>query len=216
MTQQINLFNPIFLKQKRYFSAKTMLQALIPILAGVLVFYLYAGFQIGKLTKQVMEVSSQLDRETAKLAKIKADYGPKTGSNSLSDEVKRLEKQLKERETILTSSQGRNFGKNVGFAQYMQAFSRQAVSGLWLTGFTIASADNRMIINGRALRPELVPIYIRRLNQEQVMQGHTFGTFDLNSARFETGKNGAFGFFEFSLKSSEAVADAPPPTAAKP
>ena len=28
MSQQINLFNPIFMKQKKYFSVTTMLQAL--------------------------------------------------------------------------------------------------------------------------------------------------------------------------------------------
>ena len=42
MSQQINLFNPIFLKQKKYFSVVTMLQALLLIVLGSMLFFAYA------------------------------------------------------------------------------------------------------------------------------------------------------------------------------
>jgi hypothetical protein len=35
VSQQINLFNPIFLKQERYFSAKTMLESLLLMLVAL-------------------------------------------------------------------------------------------------------------------------------------------------------------------------------------
>ena len=46
MSQQINLFNPIFLKQRKYFSLLTMLQALGLIVLGSLFFYGYALYQV--------------------------------------------------------------------------------------------------------------------------------------------------------------------------
>ena len=49
MSQQINLFNPVFLKQKKYFSVMTMLQALGLIVLGSIVFYGYAWYQVQQL-----------------------------------------------------------------------------------------------------------------------------------------------------------------------
>ncbi len=55
MSQQINLFNPIFMKQRKYFSLLTMLQALGMIIAGSLIFYGYAIYQVGQLKQQSEE-----------------------------------------------------------------------------------------------------------------------------------------------------------------
>ena len=42
MSQQINLFNPLFLEKKKYFSAVTMTQALGLIVLGMAGFYTFA------------------------------------------------------------------------------------------------------------------------------------------------------------------------------
>ena len=49
MSQQINLFNPIFLKQRKYFSLLAMLQALGLIVLGSLFLYGYALYQVEQL-----------------------------------------------------------------------------------------------------------------------------------------------------------------------
>ena len=43
MSQQINLFNPVFLKQKKVFSAVNMVDAMAALIVGVAVFYAYAS-----------------------------------------------------------------------------------------------------------------------------------------------------------------------------
>jgi hypothetical protein len=45
MSQQINLYNPLFLRKQKYFSARTMLQSLGLIAVGLLALYLYALVQ---------------------------------------------------------------------------------------------------------------------------------------------------------------------------
>src|SRR5258706_7273730 len=45
VSQQINLYNPLFLKQEKYFSARTMTQALGLIALGLLGLYAYAFIQ---------------------------------------------------------------------------------------------------------------------------------------------------------------------------
>ena len=39
MSQQINLFNPLFMRKEKYFSARTMLQSLGLIVLGLVVLY---------------------------------------------------------------------------------------------------------------------------------------------------------------------------------
>ncbi len=46
MSQQINLFNPIFLKQKKHFSAATMAQALGLILLGCVILSAYVSYRV--------------------------------------------------------------------------------------------------------------------------------------------------------------------------
>ena len=51
------------------------------------------------------------------------------------------------------------------------AFARQAMSGVWLTGFTIGGDETELLVTGRVVQPDLVPAYIRALNREEVMRG---------------------------------------------
>ena len=58
MSQQINLFNPLFLKQKKYFSARTMLQGLAIILVVLLAFQGVLIFQLRLLERQRTETQA--------------------------------------------------------------------------------------------------------------------------------------------------------------
>jgi hypothetical protein len=81
------------------------------------------------------------------------------------------------------------------------------MDGLWLTGFAIHGAGNRISIDGRALGPELVPAYIKRLDQEPVMQGKTFAAMEIGLPAIKTkpGEEASAppGFVEFRLMSAE-------------
>jgi len=62
-------------------------------------------------------------------------------------------------------------GNTDGFARYLGALARQTVPGVWLTGFTIGGDEAEIQIQGKVLQPDLVPVYIRALNKEEVMRG---------------------------------------------
>lgn len=204
MTQQINLFNPIFLRQKKYFSFVTILQALALVLIGVLSFYAFAVFQTGRLGKEVEEAGKRLEQEKARLSKAGTELGPRKKSQELEAQVKDMERQVKEREEILGIQAGAG-GDGHGFSEYLRAFARQSVNGLWLTSFSLSENGSKMVIGGRALRPDLVPDYIKRLGKEKVMRGQPFSTLDMKLTKVEktpTGK-GLEGYFEFNLRSTE-------------
>jgi len=73
-------------------------------------------------------------------------------------------------------------GTTGGFSEYMRVFSRQAVQGLWLTGFDVAAGGDELTITGRTLNAELVPTYIQHLNREAAIQGRNFGSMLIKQA----------------------------------
>ena len=87
MSQQINLFNPIFLKQKKTFSAVTMLDALALLLAGVAAFYTYASIETLNLDRQSVVTARQYDQSRVRLVQTSARYAPKKIDASLEAEV---------------------------------------------------------------------------------------------------------------------------------
>lgn len=183
MSQQVNLFNPIFLKQKKYFSAVTMLQGLGLILVGTIAVSVYAKHQLSELSSQLTLATQQLNGAKAQLAKVSTEYAPRQKSKSLEDEVLRAEAELKSQTRALEVVQKGGLGDTQGYSEYLRAFSRQIVGGLWLTGFSIDGGGKAIELKGRALQPDLVPAYINRLKNEKIMRGKAFSNLAMEQPR---------------------------------
>lgn len=201
MSQQINLYNPIFLKQKKYFSLLAMLQALILIAVGSGVFYGYAVYQVKSLTKQSDETSKRYAAEQAKLERYAAEFSPQQSSQLLENELKQVEAREAAQQEIIDTLKNGVIGNTAGYSEYMRAFARQTVSGLWLTGFSITGDGAQMSMSGAALSPELAPAYIRRLSQEKIMRGKSFAALHMQRPKAANGQ--AARYVEFTLQSSE-------------
>jgi hypothetical protein len=171
MAQQINLFNPVFLKQKKYFSAVTMLQALALLVGGILAFYGYTLRETQALARVAEDTGRQSKAQSEQVGRLTQEFSPQGRSKMLSDEVARATTRLKQREELLSVLRTGGLGNTDGFARYLTAFARQSMSGVWLTGFTIGGDESELLVTGRVLQPDLVPAYIRALNHEEVMRG---------------------------------------------
>jgi hypothetical protein len=211
MSQQINLFNPIFLKQKKYFSAVTMAQALALIFVGSAVLWGYGKYRLTALAEEAESASAQLKIVQAKYNKISVDYAPKKKSASLEQEIQKAEFEVSALNEIFAVMRKGDFGNTSGYAEHMRAFSRQIVSGVWLTGFGIQGAGADVSLQGRALKAELIPAYLEHLKRERVLQGKSFAVFEVqtplvsHSARADAPT--ASGYIDFSLQSSGTSKD---------
>ena len=115
MSQQINLFNPIFMKQRKYFSLLAMLQALGMIIAGSLIFYGYAIYQVDQLNRQLEENTKRYNAEQMRLARFVAEFSPQQANQLLQDEVQRLEKQIAEQNEIIETLKSGAVGNTIGY-----------------------------------------------------------------------------------------------------
>lgn len=207
MSQQINLFNPVFLKQKKYFSAVTMAQALGMIVLGIGLMGLYVNMQLGRLRPEANVVTAQLEAARAQLASVKATQGIRQKDDALDLQVRRTESEVAALQRVsYLLSQG-DIGNASGYSDYMRAFSRQIVDGVWLTEFSIGGGGGHIALAGRALRPELVPAYLSRLSNEPTMHGRSFGVFELHAPDgTQAGIGQPSSYVNFTLRSERTAA----------
>lgn len=167
MSQQINLYNPLFLRKEKYFSARTMAQSLGLIALGLIALYAYALVQTRGLERTAADYGAQLTAQRGQLIQLSG----RGRSKLLEAEIARLSADVQARRGVLQVLQGGEIGNTEGFSRYFAAFGRHAMRGIWLTGFSIGESGNELRIRGRVLYPDLVPSYIKELNQEDVMRG---------------------------------------------
>ncbi|MEA5097071.1 MAG: PilN domain-containing protein [Burkholderiaceae bacterium] len=205
MSQQINLFNPIFLRQKKHFSAVAMAQALGVIVLGVLALYLYSLFEYRGGKQDADKAAAQLAATQQQLAKVIIEYAPRKRSEAQEEAIRKAQAELDALQLATDRLKQDEFGDKKGYSAYLRAFARQIVSGLWLTGFSIKGAGSAIGIQGRTLQPETVPMYINRLKQETVLQGKSFATLEMEQAKPENDapkvQKKTPVFIEFDLRS---------------
>jgi hypothetical protein len=200
MSQQINLFNPIFLKQKKYFSVVTMLQALLLIVLGSMLFYGYAWYQVQQLAKQTLEMTKRYEAEQKRMVNYANEFSPQRAKQALDEELKTLEVQTKTQDTLLDTLKSGAIGNTQGYSEYLRAFARQSVRGLWLTGFSINGDGAQMSLQGAVTNPQLLPAYIQRMNREPVMRGKSFAALQMKQPA-PVDNQPVSGYVEFSLQS---------------
>lgn len=217
MSQQINLFNPILLRQRKYFSAATMAQALGLILLGSLLVALYVNYRSTGLRAEADKTSAQLVLAQAQQVRINAEFGARAPNPQLAAELQKTSADVKALQQIFDILQTGEIGNTDGYSAYLRAFSHQITDGLWLTGLVIHGAGNEIALHGRTLRPELVPSYIGRLTKEPVMHGKSFAALDMQLPRADAGNDAGAdaasasptpNYIEFRLQSAGIARDA--------
>ena len=218
MSGQINLFNPIFLKQKKLFNAAAMAQALGVLVAGALAVVFYARHNVDSLQREADSGRARLAQREERLVKVKAAFAPRPKSAELDAQLAEAETYIAALRKVAATIERGELGNTSGYAEYFKALARQNPDGVWLTGVSISGAGNELGVRGRALDPALVPAFLGRLKEEPVMRGKAFGSLNISrgGATDATGTQGAnvgkdaavAPFVEFSL-------DAAPIEAAK-
>lgn len=178
MYQQINLYQPIFRKQRQIFSAVTMAQALGIVTAALLAIYAYGWVKIGALEAEV----TQLEGREAALMMQLTRMDPALGANrraELEADLTALNATLEGQQRLIDELRKQPLGDAAGFSAYLSALGRQRTPELWLTALAINGATGAIELEGRSLRPELVPEYMQRLGREAALSAQVFDRFEL-------------------------------------
>lgn len=196
--QQVNLYNPAFEKKRDLLSLPGVAAVwgitLAIIVAGVVLSDMRAS-AAGRQAEQESRARAALQADMSRLA---AQAAARTADPALAGELQRLRTQLESRHLVMDSLRRGVIGNTEGFSEYLRAFARQSLEGLWLTGLSVSGAGKEVVLQGRALQPELVPGYVKRLNRESIMKGHAFADLQMSRPPTETPSESA-RFIEFRL-----------------
>lgn len=180
MSQQINLFNPIFLKQKKIFTAVHMAQTLGLVAAGALLLAVFGAVKTAQLEKHATAGMAAVTAAEARLAQVTKDFPPKQKNKDIETELVRMQVELKAMREVRSVLERGELGNTAGYSEYWRAFARQGVTGVWLTSVSVVGPGKEIGLEGRALQPELLPGYIQRLTREGILQGKTFGSLEIS------------------------------------
>ncbi len=196
MNQQINLYQPIFRRQKKVFSAMTMVQISVFFIFVFTAIYVYGQFKIQPVQAQLVRLEQDLIQLKAEVSRLEGRVTGRTQSKLLENEIARLSAELTRRKQIEDLLSSRALGNTAGLSPYLAALARQHVEGTWLTRINIANGGKKLELDGKTLSSELVPVYLGRLAGEALLQGMAFNVMELtrpdepaNHLNFHVGTN---------------------------
>lgn len=187
MNQQINLFQPIFRRQKKVFSAATMLQTCAIFLVVFSLIYLYGRYQLRPAEKELSYLKKDISALTKKADRLEKEFAPRGNSKLLESEIARLDEELSNRKKVREILQQQSHGSAGGFSGYLEALARRHIEGTWLTEVNISNGGRFLGLRGKTLASELVPVYITRLSNEKLLNGKAFNVMEMS--RSEKDKN---------------------------
>jgi Tfp pilus assembly protein PilN len=170
--QQINLYQPMFRKERKRFSALALLQIGLACLLLLVAIGVYFQVQLHRLQASEQSLASQQRHLEQTLAALRASDGDPV-LEALDRQITDLETRLRERENLLSGIAGLASNRD-GFAPLLQALSQQRVPGLWLTGVHFGDGGQNVQLQGVAQEAELVPRYLELLPQHDRLRDFDF------------------------------------------
>lgn len=190
MPQQINLCNPIFLVQKRYFSAATMARALgvFLLLGGLLSAYwswalvaLNTGYQQSAASSQ-----REIDRLQAAIQARRAATGPADAAAVQELEARKTE--LQQRELLLRELKRGLLREGQGHAARLQLLARSIPPQAWVT--EVKADDLRLELSGYTLEPAALNGWVARLSDSPLLEGQQLSLVKVERVKSEAGPAG--------------------------
>ena len=218
MSQNINLFSPALRKPRQQLTLAVVVQCLGITLAALFAYNYYLQQQLSGAAAELAAAQKLFDNQVNLTKTLKPKRVPPVTEAELDAEIRQLEAEFKLALASMETLKGGAFGNEQGFAEYLRAFSRQSIGGLWLTAFNIGGGGE-LEIRGRTLSPELLPSFIQRLNRERVLAGRTIARLEITRPKPEAVTETSQGageeartprFLEFTLATETATPEKKP------
>lgn len=176
--QQVNLYQPIFRRQRHIFSAVTMLQSVGVVVVALMTIYLYGSWQVRGLETQVLELEGREKAYSAQLARLDPSVSAQRRAD-IERDLEALNATLLAQQRLIDVLREQPLGSVSGFSAQMAALGRRHRSGLWLTEIRINGGTNSIELVGRSEDPGMVPAYLLRLGEEPALKGQRFDQFEI-------------------------------------
>lgn len=176
--QQVNLYLPEFRPRREPMNAAQMGLVLLAVLVLVIAWSIFSGVRTTQLEAALEAEREQLRAVQSEVQTLTAQLPARRGPN-VEERVAELRAEVRRREQILNVISRQNLGNAEGFSAQLQTLARQSLEDVALSHFALKSGGNYVELAGRVQRPELVPMYLRRLRKDQSFAEVRFGVLDV-------------------------------------
>jgi hypothetical protein len=176
--QQVNLYQPIFRKQRQIFSVVTMARAAAIVAVALIGLYFLGLSRVGALEAEASRLEAT---ESALLARL-ASIDPSLSMNrriEVEAELRRLNATLRDQTRLIDALGSHPLGTTEGFSKFLAALGRQHSAELWLTELAINGSTRALELEGRSTRAGLVMEYLERLGREPALVGQRFDRLEI-------------------------------------
>jgi hypothetical protein len=178
MHQQINLFQPVFRKQRKVFSATTLAQIAAAVLVLLIAILGHVRWTLAGMGRSAEALQQQHDHIRQQIRSLEAAYQT-PDTEALDSEIEQLMTDIYQRNSLLVQFDQLVIQHRSGFAGQFRALAEQHVPGLWLDGVTV-NGNGQIEIRGISLDAKLVPVYLQKLQKQQDLSATPFETVSMN------------------------------------
>lgn len=181
MSQQINLYQPILRRQRKVFSAITMLQLAAVVVLGLGLLYGFGRSQEASVQRDLQTLEQQRTAAQAQVDELGARIAARRDVSPLETQVQQAEQSLASKRRLLQWLAEQGADQAGGFAGHIEGLARQHRPGVQLA--EIALAGGRQVrLSGSAGEAADVVRYLRRLGGEPAFAGVEFRTVRIERA----------------------------------
>ena len=163
MAQQINLYNPILLVPRRYFSAAAMVQALVLLVLGLTALCAWSVHSTLRLGHDLASATqAHKDEKQRLVAQLAQRAPPPKDLSALQQELAQARQRLAERQQLLAELAPTAGLPAAQRSALLKLLAHTVPAPVWLTD--VRMADGRVEIEGLTLQPEALQPWLARLS----------------------------------------------------
>jgi hypothetical protein len=182
VSQQINLYQPILRRQRKVFSAVTMLELVAVALLGLGLLYGFGRSQEASVRRDIALLEGQRLAAQGQVDALALQLAARRDVSALTQELQQAEQTLaaKRRLQQWLASQGAD--RAGGFAGHVEGLARQHRPGLQLAAIGIASGGRQLRLAGSTVDAAELVRYLGRLGAEPAFRGIEFRSVQIERA----------------------------------
>jgi len=183
MKSLLNLYDEIRPHVVRYNLSQLLLVAGV-LLAALAAWGMYSSAKVRELAAQSATLESQSQELTPQIEVLEAELASDNRLNLLRRRVERLTLELQARERMLTVIADLHSTQTRGFVPLLQALSRSAGGGAWLTRIELADPNAAGLpgtfrLSGRMTEAAALPRYLDTLARQPELAGLQFAQIEV-------------------------------------
>lgn len=183
MSQQINLYQPIFRQQRKVFSAATMAQIAAAITLGLALLYGFGRWQETAIGHEVATLQAQRDAAQAQFDQLTAELAARRDAGTLNRQIEQAEQAIAARRQLLRwlTEHGGDPATG-GFADRIEGLARQHRAGVQLAEIGLSAGGREVRLVGSTDDAAELVRYLRRLGDEPAFASTEFRSVQIERA----------------------------------